>query len=194
MVREKIPGCPELFREEAPQASAADFGTLAGKSFDRTLWMLDARLADRRFNPQPVPHGADFAEWHAGLHHSERSRIHAEKHNAFRVATPGPEVSLVSAPGVTEGIVNMRYRGAELEVVESLAELSRGPNQLAGSAHFAIMTSRVSSRVWGRSSSSSTGAGDGGTRGVAGWSVSASLLWNLTLTIWLTPCSSMVTP
>ncbi len=61
--------------------------------------------------------------------------------------------------------------------------------------YFAI-TSMVSSRLWGASSSASTAGTVVWVSSVAGrWSVTwSSALWNLTLTILLMPCSCMVTP
>src|ERR1043165_3154255 len=64
--------------------------------------------------------------------------------------------------------------------------------------YFAIMTSMVSSRLCGASSSSSTVGrfGGGGTsKWAARWAPAvSSVLWNFTLTILLTPCSCIVTP
>ncbi len=67
---------------------------------------------------------------------------------------------------------------------------------LAVGRYFAITISIVSSRLCGASSSWSTGGvAVGVSSDAAGWSVTVSLvLWNLTLTILLTPCSCIVMP
>ena len=77
----------------------------------------------------------------------------------------------------------------------------KGPGAALGGeklskGYLAITISIVSSRLWGSSSSASTeGVAVGVSSEAAGWPVAASLvLWNLTLTILLTPCSCMVMP
>ena len=106
-------GLAEAFLEEPPEASAADFRTMAGKAGHLLAGMLLVRASDRHLQAHPIPDGGDLPERHAGLSHAEGSRIHAQEEHLLgtrsRVAT---QIGLVRGPGVIERLVDeVRRRG-----------------------------------------------------------------------------------
>ena len=68
----------EAARSPAPEPVPAHFGSPAGEPFDRPLGMFARRPRDRLSNAQPITHRRHLAEGHAGLHHPERTRVHAQ--------------------------------------------------------------------------------------------------------------------
>jgi hypothetical protein len=57
--------------------------------------MLVARPLDGADDAEPIAHHRDVAERHAGLHHAERPRVHAEQEDFFPAATIAAQVELV---------------------------------------------------------------------------------------------------
>ena len=126
MVGEEVFDGAKAIRKQAPQPFAADFGARAGKAFDRTLWVFAARFANRRRDAHPGANGANFAKGHAGLHHAERSGVHAEKDHPFVAVGKLLQVRLVRGPRVIERIIDVCDRGREFDAVNDSAEFARG--------------------------------------------------------------------
>jgi len=143
VVSEKILRRAKSFSRQAPQPSAADFGARARKTFDRTLRMFTARLADRRFDPHPIAHRVDFAKRHTALHHAERAGVHAEEKDTFAAGSVLAEIHLVCAPRVIEWIVNMCGGRGEPQAINGRTEFSCGSDhwgrdRMAGHIVFVI--------------------------------------------------------
>jgi hypothetical protein len=111
----------ETFREQTPEAFAADFAAGAFEAGDQPFGMLVRRTIDRRLDLQPIAHGRDLAEWDSGLGHAERARIHPEKEDALRGLSVTSEIRLVGAPRVTQRVVNVRDRRSESKFVDGVA-------------------------------------------------------------------------
>src|SRR5215475_9397293 len=73
-------------RKQSPQTLSAHFCPLTLKAADWSVRMLESRLGDGALNPKPIAHGRNFTKRDTCLNHAERTRVHAEKHNAL-VAT-----------------------------------------------------------------------------------------------------------
>lgn len=121
VVPEKVPGISESRGEQSPQPLAADLAARAIEPGYASLRMLVRWTTDFGANPQPVSHCSDLSERHPGLRHSKRTRIHAEKQDAFAATTVTSQIRLVPGPGVIERIVNMRDRLGETKLADSLA-------------------------------------------------------------------------
>jgi hypothetical protein len=79
--------------------------------------MLARRFANGALDPQPIPHGRDFAERHPGLRHAERAGVHAKEQHAFRSRTELSHVGRIWAPRIVQGIIDMGDRSLESQLV-----------------------------------------------------------------------------
>src|SRR4030095_16880898 len=99
-VREALP-------EKPPKASAANLGTLAGKTQDPALRMLVLRFSDRRPDPEPLCYRLYFAERNPGLDHPERPWIHSQEQNSLRPRGVALKVLFVGGPGILHRIIDV---------------------------------------------------------------------------------------
>src|SRR5262245_36089010 len=97
--------------------------------------MCGRRFADRALDPEPVAHRGNFTERNTGLHHAERSGIHAEKEHAFAAFAVSAQIFLMRGPGVIERIVNEGYGRRETQAADGVAETLGGLNELRASQH-----------------------------------------------------------
>jgi hypothetical protein len=84
--------------------------------------MFVRRLVDLCVDAEPVAHGRDLTEGHAGLRHSERTRIHPHKQNPFPAVAVAAQIQLVRAPGVIQRVVNVRDRRRKAQRVGRIAQ------------------------------------------------------------------------
>jgi len=124
-------GAAEAQRRPAPQAPPADLGARAIEAFDRPLRVLVGRSFDRRADAHPVAHRGDFAEGHAGLHHAEGPRVHAQQYDALVRGAKAFDVGLVGGERVLQRVVDMRHRRREAQRGQVARQCVRGGDQLA---------------------------------------------------------------
>lgn len=122
----KILSRSETFREEPPKSFAADFRTRTGKARDEPRGMLIFGSAHGGLNAEPIAHGLDFAERHAGLNHAERAGIHPEKDDALPTVSITPKVEFMGRPGVIERIIDVANGRREGQFVDGSAETPGG--------------------------------------------------------------------
>jgi len=91
--------------------------------------MLARRPQYLCLNADPIADCGDFAKRHASLRHSERTRIHSEKHNAFATASVSAQVRFVSGPCVIERIINVCHWIGETELRNCFAQADGGFNE-----------------------------------------------------------------
>ena len=104
--------------------------------------MLDLRMADRGFDPEPVAHQIHFTERNSRLCHPPRSGVHAQKHDFLRPGSVPLEVQPMRLPGVVERIVDVRYRRLEFESRNRPAQIPRNANnRRLFAAHWSDTTS-----------------------------------------------------
>ena len=115
-------GGAEVLLHQAPETAAADLGAGAGEALDAAFGVLDGRLADGGGDAQPVAHGSDLAEGHAGLRHAKGAGIHAEENDAFGGGAVTVEVGTMGVPGVGEGVVGAGDGRGEGEGGNGVAE------------------------------------------------------------------------
>ena len=73
-------------------------------------------------NFHPISDRGNFAKWHTGLHHAERSRIHADQYDAFRSVTEVPDVLLVRLKCVRMRVIDVCDRVRKVELREVVGE------------------------------------------------------------------------
>lgn len=129
---EKLVGRSEALREEFPESLTADLCSRAGEAGDEPLRVFGRRFSDRGFDAQPVAHGRDLAEGHAGLRHAERAGIHAEKDDALPRGAIFSDVNFVRGPCVIERVVNVRDRRGKLQAIHSVPQFRRGLQDAIG--------------------------------------------------------------
>ena len=95
MVFKKVFRRAEAFPKKPPEPASADFRTRATEAVHGLGGMFLRRFPDKAENFQPVLHGIDFSEGNSGLRHSERSRIHSEKNDAFASVPVAAQKKLV---------------------------------------------------------------------------------------------------
>ena len=101
---------PKRFFRPAPESASADFRAGAGESGHRAFGVLPLRAFNRFTNTHPVAHCSDFSERHAGLCHSERAWIHAEKKYALFPARKFPDKGLMRPPRIFQWIIDVGDR------------------------------------------------------------------------------------
>src|SRR5690606_27551695 len=82
--REEFVRRSETIASAAPQPRSADLRARTLEAEHRALRMCALRRLDIPRNPKPVPDHADVAKRHAGRHHAERARIHADEDDLSR--------------------------------------------------------------------------------------------------------------
>jgi hypothetical protein len=130
MFLEKLFRRTEPIRTQFPKPSPTDFGARAIKTKDRTFGMLLLGPRYQRTDAHPIPRSSNFAERNPDLRHAERSRIHAEKHDALPAVPKSPQVFLVSRPCVGEWVVGMRDGRAELQPLHLRRQFTGGGDEL----------------------------------------------------------------
>src|SRR5207248_4695583 len=105
---EKFRSRAKAFREQSPQALAANFTARAIESHHRPLRMFVPCMINSCVNTQPIAHGGDLTERDTGLRHTKRTGIHSEEYHAPMAISVAPHVDLMRAPGVDDRIVNVR--------------------------------------------------------------------------------------
>src|SRR5258708_3956708 len=118
MVAEKLFRGSKPCREQAPEPLPADLRALTFQAGDRPPGMLLPGPADASSQLQPLADGSDLAERHPGLHHPERSGIHAKKYNAFWSAGEAADVGLEALPRILERVVNVCHRWPESQLFQ----------------------------------------------------------------------------
>src|SRR5262245_26735692 len=149
VLSEKISRSAEPLREKSPEPLATHFRTFASKSLDRSPRMFAARLGDRRFDFHPIAHGIHFAKRHAGLHHTERARIHAEKENTLGAVAVLAQIGLMCRPGVLKWVIDASDGGLKSQAVNSGTEFDCRVNQLVAEQwcrHVELGAARLRSR------------------------------------------------
>lgn len=131
MILKKGGGSAELSGKEVPEAAAADLGPGAIEAEDRAIGMFEGWFADGPLDLEPIADGGDFAEGNTGLGHSERAWVHPEEQDALGRIAVFAEVKFVCLPGISERIINMGDRRAELEGVDGIAELRGCLNEMS---------------------------------------------------------------
>ena len=97
----------EALLEQAPETTAADLGTVAGKAGDLLPRMLLVGSTDGHLEPHPVADGGDFAEGHAGLRHAEGAGIHAQEEHLLRAGGGiTTQVGLMGSPGIVQRLID----------------------------------------------------------------------------------------
>jgi len=110
---EKILRRFESFCEQPPQPLPADLAARAIKTEYAPLGMFHVGPADFRHDAEPIAHGGDFAEGHAGLRHPEWPGVHAQKNHPLAGIPVLAQISLMRRPRIFQGIINMRSRRFE---------------------------------------------------------------------------------
>ncbi len=126
MVFEKRIRSAEALGEEPPQATTADFRSLAGESLDGAFRMFLGRLANGFVDSHPVANGGDLTEGDARLHHAEWAGIHAEKHDVLWAFGKALKILLMGFPCVFERFVNPCRGSAKFEWLQLLHEAPGG--------------------------------------------------------------------
>ena len=121
--------CPKTLREKSPEPFPADLRARAGKTLNDPSRMFVVRLEDGTLYPKPIANGGDFAKRNAGLRHSERSRIHPDKHDVPWGGPKGAQVLFVRRPRVTQRVVNVSHRGGEFDPLDCLSQAQCGFHQ-----------------------------------------------------------------
>jgi serine protease Do len=122
----------EALSEEAPEASAADFGLGTGEADDGAFGMFAVGFADRLVDAHPIAHGGDFTEGDTGLGHAKGAGIHADEDDTFFAAAKAAEVDLMRGPGVVEGLIDVLDGSGEAERAEGFAQGLGGGNECVG--------------------------------------------------------------
>src|SRR5690606_8977425 len=134
VVAEEVFGGAEFLRKQAPEAAAADLGARAGEAGDGALGVFGEGDVHGLVDADPIAHGGDFAEGHAGLRHAEGAGDHAEEDGAFGRAAEAFQIGAVRSPGVAQGVVGAVHRRGEGEPVNGVAEFG-GEGDERGGGH-----------------------------------------------------------
>jgi hypothetical protein len=108
LVKELIGGTKALLRP-CPHASAADLTARARQAIDWALWvdvLRRADLGDTFGDAKKSPDCSYLAERHAGLRHTERTRIHSYKEDVWLGVRPREEGSMC-APRILQWVVGV---------------------------------------------------------------------------------------
>ena len=89
-----------------------------------------SRALDGRAQAHPVAHRGHLAERHAGLHHAEWPRVHAEQHHALARGAVASDVGLVGRPRVLQRVVHVRDRRTKAQHRQRLRQLTGCGEQL----------------------------------------------------------------
>ena len=65
----------------------------------------------------------NFAEWHAGLSHSIRTWIHAQKNRLFLAGTKSPDELIVRSTGILQRIIDRLYWIIERELSQLMIQV-----------------------------------------------------------------------
>jgi hypothetical protein len=108
LVKELIGSTKALLRP-CPHASAADLTTRASKAVHWALWVHVRRrgdLGDTFGDAKKSPDCSYLAERHAGLRHTERTRVHSNKEDVRLGVRPREEGSMC-APRILQRVVGV---------------------------------------------------------------------------------------
>ena len=129
VVAEEFRRGPETFREQSPEPFAADLAAGAIESQDGAFRMLVGWTINGSADVKPVAHSGDLPERDAGLRHSERAWIHSKEEDALRIVSVTAQINRVSVPGIAQGVVNVRDRSCEGQLVNGIAQAAGGGDE-----------------------------------------------------------------
>ena len=132
-LRKEIVGTAEAATNPSPKSATTHFRPSARKTVNRTLGMLMRRCLDGGLDAHPVTHRRDLAEGHAGLHHAEGARVHAQEHDLLVPLAIAGQIGGVRLPGILQRVVDVRHRRGKTQRFQLVAQLGGRLDQaLAG--------------------------------------------------------------